>query len=77
MVNARAHQLGKDSKILNNRLHEQYHQYMIVLKYHPSLGEEDLLATAYYLFLQDRVSEVMEFFGRVRPDNVTEKLQQE
>jgi len=77
LVNARAHQLGKDSKILNNRLHEQYHQYMNVLKYHPSLGEEDLLATAYYLFLQDRVSEGLEFFGRVRPENVTEKLQHE
>ncbi|SVD26161.1 uncharacterized protein METZ01_LOCUS379015, partial [marine metagenome] len=71
LVNARAHQLGKDRKVLNNRLHGQYHQYMNVLKYHPSLGEEDLLATAYYLFLQDRVSEGLEFFGRVRPDNVT------
>ena len=77
LVNARAHQLGKDRKVLNDRLHGQYHRYMNVLKYHPSLGEEDLLAVSYYLFLQDRVSEGLKFFGRVRPENVAEKLQYE
>ncbi len=77
LVNARAHRLGKDRKVLNDRLHGQYHRYMNVLKYHPILEDEDLLAVSYYLFLQDRVNEGLKLFGRVQPENVAEKLQHE
>ncbi len=75
LVNARAHQLGKDRQILNNRLYGQYHQLMHVLKYVPSLSDEDLLAATYYLFLQDRVGEGLLAFSRIRPQQVVEKMQ--
>jgi hypothetical protein len=77
LVNARAHQLGKDRKILNDRLSGQYRRYLDVLKFHPKLGDENLLAVSYYLLLQDRVGEGLNFFGKVRREKVVEKLQYE
>ena len=77
LVNARAHQLGKDRRILNDRLSGQYRRYLDVLKFHPKLGDEDLLAVSYYLLLQDRVGEGLNFFGKVRRGEIAEKLQYE
>ena len=77
LVNSRAHQLGKDRRILNDRLSEQYRRYLDVLKFHPKLGDEDLLAVSYYLLLQDRVGEGLNFFAKVRREKITEKLQYE
>ena len=48
-----------------------------VLKFHPKLGDEDLLAVSYYLLLQDRVGEGLNFFAKVRREKITEKLQYE
>ena len=53
LVNSQAHQLGKDRRILNDRL-RTIRRYLSVLKFHPELGDEDLLAVSYYLLLQDR-----------------------
>tara|TARA_B100001115_G_scaffold116746_1_gene86853 strand:- start:1781 stop:8269 length:6489 start_codon:yes stop_codon:yes gene_type:complete len=75
LVNARAHQLGKGREILNNRFLAQYRGLMEVLKYKSSFGQDDLLATSYYLFLQDRVEEGLRFFDKVDPQSIDEKLQ--
>jgi hypothetical protein len=77
LVNARAHQLGKDRKILNDRLSGQYRRYLDILKFHPKLGDENLLAVSYYLLLQDRVGEGLNFFGKVRRGEIAEELQYE
>ena len=74
LVNARAHQLGK-REILNNRLIAQYKGFMQVLKYKNEFNQDDLLATSYYLFLQDRVEEGFRFFDKVDPQSIDEKLQ--
>jgi hypothetical protein len=75
LVNARAHQLGKTRKILNNAFWNQYHGLLATLKYHKEIPNNDLLGLTYYLLLQDRVEEAIAFHRRVSADKLTEKLQ--
>src|SRR5207302_5896855 len=51
LVNARAHALGKQRQIVNDRLLEQYQRFLKLLSYHPQLTDADKLAETYYLLL--------------------------
>ena len=75
LVNARAHQLGADRKILNGRFREQYGRLMAVLSQREKLEDRDLLAVSYYMLLQDRVGDAMEFFGQVNPEKLATRIQ--
>lgn len=76
LVNARAHQLGRDRKILNDRFREQYRSYLHVLSYRPEMDGADALGVAYYLFLQDRVEEALTWLAKAGPqENGGSKLQ--
>ncbi|MBP8800556.1 MAG: hypothetical protein KBI41_03400 [Kiritimatiellae bacterium] len=75
LVNPRAHQVGAQRTILNPAFLRQYQHFMTVLRYKPRLSAADTLAVAYYMALQDRVAEALETFGRVKRDEITEKLQ--
>ena len=75
LVNARAHALGKRRHIVNDRLHWQYHRFLKQLAYYRSLDDEQLLATTYYLLLQDRIDEALATFSRVRRAEVESQLQ--
>ena len=75
LVNPRAHALGARRAILNNSFRRQYQAFMKVLSYKPRIEGADTLAVAYYLSLQDRVAEALEWFGRVDRKTVDEKLQ--
>ena len=75
LVHARAHRLGKDLRILNDRLHEQYLKLLEILKYKPNLGADDHLLLAHYLFAQDRIEEGLTHFSQVNRAQVKEKLQ--
>lgn len=65
LVNPRAHRLGREHRILNDRFHEQYNRFLTVLAYRPGLTNDDRLGLAGYLLLQDRVTEGMEHFEQV------------
>ncbi len=75
LVNPRAHALGARRTILNNSFRMQYQGFMKVLSYKPRIEGVDALAVAYYLTLQDRVTEALEWFGRVDRKAVAEQLQ--
>ncbi len=75
LVNARVHPVGAKPKILNNRFRAQYQQFLKVLSYKPAPGSADLLAVTYYLALQDRVGEALDWFARVDRKAVPEQLQ--
>jgi hypothetical protein len=75
LVNARVGQLGREREILNDRFYEQYQRLMKILSYRAALNDEELLAVTYYLLLQDRVAEAIEFFDRVDADKLRETLQ--
>src|SRR5690606_10609558 len=75
LVNARAHPLGGVRKLLNGRVHEQYHRLMRDLCYRRALDDSTLLQVTYYLLLQDRVHEARRTFARVDPRRVATALQ--
>ncbi len=75
LVNARAHPLGGVRKLLNGRVHEQYHRLMRDLCYRRALDDTTLLQVTYYLLLQDRVHEARRTFARVDPRRVATRLQ--
>ncbi|MBP7275878.1 MAG: hypothetical protein KBA51_06725, partial [Kiritimatiellae bacterium] len=75
LVNPRAHTVGARRKILNASFREQYQRFMTVLCEQPRPGVADTLAVAYYMTLQDRVEEAMDWFGRVPREEIGEKLQ--
>jgi len=75
LVNARAHRLGASRKILNNRFAEQYARLMESLRYRATPTDDDLLAVAYYLFLQDRTAEALATLDRVKRESTASQLQ--
>ncbi len=75
LVNARAHSLGNRRQIVNDAFHAQYHKFLKTLTYQKELDDTALLATVYYLLLQDRIEEAMEAFGRVKPEKVATRMQ--
>jgi hypothetical protein len=75
LVNARAHQLGKQRQIVNDRFYAQYMQTLALMSYHRNLSDPDLLAVTYYLLLQDRIEEGLDTFGRVNADALATRLQ--
>ena len=75
LVNPRAHSVGAKRTILNNRLREQYQRLMTVLRYKAVPSDVDELAVTYYLALQDRVAEALDWNARVDRKAVPEQLQ--
>ncbi len=75
LVNARAHKLGKNRKILNDRFSDQYQRLLHVFTYRAQLDNVDRMAAVYYLLLQDRVEEGLAFFGKIDPNALTTALQ--
>ena len=75
LINARAHQLGRKRKILNDRFYDQYQGFLKKLGYQPALSAEDRLAVTDYLLLQDRVAQAMDFFREIKPEQVHSRIQ--
>jgi len=75
LVNARAHRLGPQRKILNDRFREQYARLMNVLSYRPLLNGDDLMSVTQYMLTQDRIEEALDFFGKVRPGALNARIQ--
>ncbi len=75
LVNARAHQLGRRREILNNRFEGQYNRLLKILSYRRDLNDDDLMATTYYMLLQDRVEEALGFFDRVNSEKLATNMQ--
>jgi hypothetical protein len=75
LVNARAHKLGREREITNEPLLQQYKEFLNRLMYHAELSAEDRLAAAYYLLLQDRVTEGLAFFDSVDREAIATKMQ--
>ena len=75
LVNARVNQLGKNREILNDRFLWQYQRLMKQLSYRRQLSDADQMAVTYYLLLQDRVEDGIEFFEQVNADALPTRLQ--
>ena len=75
LVNPRAHKLGQDRKILNERFFEQYERTLNVLTYRPTLSDDDTMSVTYYMLLQDRIDEGLAAFKKVDPKKLPEQIQ--
>jgi hypothetical protein len=75
LVNARAHRLGPERTILNDRFRQQYQRLLAVLAHKPALDDTDRLAVTYYLLLQDRIEEALAFFTPLKRDTLATTLQ--
>lgn len=75
LVNARAHQLGQERQIVNERQLQQYKRLLTILSYQRQLDDDQLMAVTYYMLLQDRIEEALSFFRRVNPDHLPTRLQ--
>ena len=51
LINARAHRVGRERSILNQKLHSHYHQLMLIFACQADLDSEDRLALTYYICL--------------------------
>jgi hypothetical protein len=75
IATGKAHALGQRRQIVNGRFLDQYQRFLKLLTYHSQLNDEDRLAVAYYLLLQDRIDEALATFAEVKPDLVATRLQ--
>ena len=75
LINNRAHALGGENRILNPVVRNQYSQFLRILSQQKKLDDLDHLATAYYLFLQDRVSKALAHLKEVNPANLKTRMQ--
>ncbi|MDF1825154.1 MAG: hypothetical protein P1U68_10960 [Verrucomicrobiales bacterium] len=75
LVNARAHRLGRERSILNDRFRAQYLSKLQLLSYKPEISNEDRLAVSAYLFLQDRIEEGLAWQESVEAKELSSTLQ--
>jgi len=75
LVNARAHKLGREYKIMNTRFRERYELFLKMLTYKAKLSDEDKLAAAWAMTLQDRVADAIRWFQAVDRKKVAEQMQ--
>jgi hypothetical protein len=75
LINARAHQLGKRRRILNEALAAQYRAFLELTAHRPRPSDADLLVAAHYAFCLDRVEWALSLLDRVRPEALHTRLQ--
>lgn len=75
LINARAHRLGEETKILNQTFRGQYRRFLSICCYRAQLTDDQLAEATYYLLLQDRVQEGLAMLSRVDRAKVTPSLQ--
>ena len=75
LVNARAHQLGKRRKVVNERQLAQYNRLLKILTYKKALDDDDRMAVVYHLLLQDRVEEGVALFKQVGAKKLATRIQ--
>ncbi|MFK7766123.1 MAG: hypothetical protein AB8B55_02690 [Mariniblastus sp.] len=75
LVNARAHQLGPQRKILNPNFFRQYNDLLTVLANRRELTDDDHLVVTYYMLLQDRIETALEHFDSISNGELPSKIQ--
>ena len=75
LVRARIHRLGDQDEILNPTFREQYEKFSRVLGFSSRIDDEQRLVLAYYLLIQNRITEAIDSFGLVDPAKISMRLQ--
>ena len=75
LVRARIHRLGEDHEILNPTFLSQYREFVRVLSHRDKSSDDEKLVQAYYLLIQNRITESIKTFDDLNAGAVTSKLQ--
>lgn len=75
LINPRQHRFQGNYQILNSEVLDQYLNVLDAIAWKAAPSQDDLLTLAYQLFLQDRVSEALEVFERVKRDQTEAQMQ--
>jgi hypothetical protein len=75
LVNARAHRVGQERQILNDRFYQQYLHWLKLLTYLRTTDDMSRLVTVDYLLLQDRVEEAIAQFHLIDATHLDTRLQ--
>ena len=75
LVNARHHQLAGEPRIVNDRLRVQHDRLTDLLVHQAAPDDDDRLSIVYYLLLQDRVAEAIDFFDTIAPGKLSTRIQ--
>ena len=75
LVRARIHRLGNQNEILNSEFSSQYQSFVRMLGFSNETGSYQKLVLAYYLLIQNRISESIDTFASVDRQRVPSKLQ--
>lgn len=75
LVVARAHQLGPKRVILNPSLSAQYQRLLELLAYQAAIAPAQRMQLCYYLLLQNRLDEALQWFDQVQPEMLETRLQ--
>lgn len=74
LINARAHRLGDQPRITNDRFRRQYQRFLERLCWRPVLSADDRVAAAVYFLLQERIADARDQFKRIRRDEVSASM---
>jgi hypothetical protein len=75
LVVARTHQLGREAVILNPSLHRQYAALLDVIAHQANVSNDQCLQLCYYMLLQNRIAEALQWFARVDVEPLSIRLQ--
>jgi len=75
LVNARAHQLGADRRILNPNFAMQYRNLLLTMAYQRNLSDDSHLVLTYYMLLQDRIEKAIEHFDQAKSAKLAYQMQ--
>ncbi|MFK8113209.1 MAG: hypothetical protein AB8B91_13455 [Rubripirellula sp.] len=75
LVRARIHRLGDQDEILNDAFLAQYQSFVRSLAYSEQIAADEKLALAYYLLIQNRISESIETFTAIDRQKIDSELQ--
>lgn len=75
LVVARLHQLGPKRLILNPSLYEHYHQLLNVIAHQGSVSNDQKMQLCYYMLLQNRIEEALEWFSSVNAEALETQMQ--
>jgi hypothetical protein len=75
LVNARAHALGARRQLTNAVILAQYQSWLDYLAYRPSFDADDRMGIVYYLLVQDRVDEALQWFQAIDAAELATRLQ--
>lgn len=75
LVVARIHRLGRENVILNPSFARQYQALLDMLAHQRSIENDQCLQLCYYMLLQNRIEDALNWFARVRPEQLETEIQ--